>query len=152
MVLHCVRRKYSRDSRIESAAEQRRDACLFELLSISPLPAVLELSGILGLVIGGIDVVRLRKARVHYLKILIRKSKIENHVGLISVYKFDKLVNAVGVDFSRSYLGLGRRLEFRLQRVALRHRSRRYTYLFEHVAVLTTLVYSNGSNSAASDY
>ena len=64
-MLQRVRGKNARHARIEAAAEQRRDARLFEALAVGPLPLVFELRGIQRLIVGGVDIVCLRRqARV----------------------------------------------------------------------------------------
>ena len=69
---------------IKAAAKQRRNAGLLKLFTIGPLPLVLELGHILGLIVGGVHVVDARlQARIHDWQILIRQRQIQDDIRLV---------------------------------------------------------------------
>ena len=105
---------------VKARTEQRCYACLFKALSVSPLPGILKLSGILRLVVCGINVVHLAfKAGVHYVQILIRQCNIYADVGLVLFHKLDKLGNVVSVHLCSSYLSLCLSFKLSFELVAL---------------------------------
>ena len=120
MVLGGVGREDSRDARVEAAAEDRGEAGGLEPILVGPLPRILEMGLVLGLVVGGIEVVAAAlETGVHDGEILIREGDVDDDIGLESAEQLAQLGDAVGIDLrgfdaaaadSRSHgvaLGLG---------------------------------------------
>src|SRR5699024_2225909 len=79
VVLCKISRKHIRGTWIEATAKQGGEAGLFKFILVCPLPAVLKLCGIEGLVVGGIHVVHTRlQARIHDGEILVGQSHVDH--------------------------------------------------------------------------
>ncbi len=88
------------NARVETAAEQCGESCLFKFFAVRPLPFVLKLCGVLRLIVCGIHIVYSAfKAGVHYCKVLIGQSHVYAYFGLIVPHKSGKLAYTVGVYF-----------------------------------------------------
>lgn len=104
MMLCGISREYRRNSRVEAAAEYGRQPLLLETVLISPLPRILEMGLVLGLVVGRIEVVDpALETCVHDRQVLIRERNIDNNVGLETAEEFAQFRNAVGIDLRRLY-------------------------------------------------
>ena len=69
---------------------------------VSPLPAVLKLRLVAGLVVGSVHIVGLRgETGVHQGQILIRQRHIDQQIRLVAFQKTDGLLHIVGIDLSR---------------------------------------------------
>ena len=54
------------DARIEARPQQRHQACVLEPVVIGPLPVIFELGFVLGLVVGGVEIIHARfEAGIH---------------------------------------------------------------------------------------
>ena len=71
-------------ARVESATQNGAKASLLEALAISPLPAVFEVSLILGLVVGGIKIVATcLQTSLHDSEVLIRQGQVHHDIGFV---------------------------------------------------------------------
>ena len=78
MMLGSVCCKDTGNSRVKTTSQDGAQTCLFETFAISPLPTVLEVSLILGFIVGGIHIVTARlQTGLHNGKVLIRKCQID---------------------------------------------------------------------------
>ena len=152
MMLERVGGKDARDARVEAGAEERRDAGLLVALAVGRLPLVLELRRVLRLIVGRVDVVRLRReAGIHDVQVLVRQREVQHDVRLEVLDQSDERIDIVGIDLRRADLRLRRALELLLERVALRLRARGNHDLTEFVRVLAALVDGDTRDTTAAD-
>ena len=91
--------KISRDTRVETAAEDGRKTGGLETVLIGPLPRILEVRLVARLVVGRVEVVAAAfEAGVHDREILVRKRHVDHDVGFERAEQFAQLRHAVGVD------------------------------------------------------
>ena len=94
-----IGREDGRHARIEAAAEDGRQAGSLEAILVGPLPRILEMGLVLGLVVGRIEVVAATlEAGIHDRQILIRERHVDHDVGLEGPEEFAQLRHVVGVD------------------------------------------------------
>ncbi len=118
VVLQGVGGEHAGDARIEAGAQDGGQAGVLKLLGVGPLPAVVKVGGeafllaalfvdgapggvvgVLGLIVGGVDVVDAAgQAGVHDGKILVRQGHIQDQVGLVSPDDPLQVLHIVGVD------------------------------------------------------
>lgn len=152
VVLERVGGKDARDARVKAGTQERRDAGLLVALAVGPLPLVLELRRVLRLVVGRVDVVRLRReAGIHDVQVLIRQREVQHDVRLELLDERDERIDVVRIDLRRADLRLRRALELLLERVALRLRARCDQDLTEFVRVLAALVDGDTRHTTAAD-
>jgi len=88
------------DARIEAAAQQRHQAGVLVTVVIGPLPLVFELRLVLGLVIGGVEVIDARfKAGIHDRQVLIRQREVHHEARAGLADQVDHRRDFLGVDF-----------------------------------------------------
>ena len=151
-MLERVGGKNARDARVEAGAEERRDAGLLVALAVGPLPLVLELRRVLRLVVGRVDIVRLRReAGVHDVQILVRQREVQHDVRLEVLDQGDERIDVIRINLRRADLRLRRALELLLERVALRLRARDNHDFTEFVRVLAALVDGDTRDTTAAD-
>ncbi len=156
---------------IEAAAEECHDACILESLSVSPLPAVIEISGesgltaaffidgaplriirILRFVVGGIHIIDAAgQAGIHQRQILVRESYIHDKIRLFSPDQSDDLVDIVRIDLGRRDLRSCLSLQFGRQFITFRPGPAGQAQFRKHFAGLAALLDGDGSNAAAAD-
>ena len=91
-----------RHSRVESASQYGSQSCLLELILVSPLPGVFEVSLVLRLVVCRVLIVASAcQARVHDGQVLVRQSQVEHEVRLELVEEPLQLFHVIGVDLRR---------------------------------------------------
>ena len=151
LVLQCVRAEYARYARVKARPEQCGQPRVAEPVTVRPLPAVFELRRVLRLIVRRVHIMHARrKARVHNVQILIRKREIENDLRL-------KLTNERGE--RRDVVRIDRRcldfrfaaVQFSLQRIAFRLRTRRDQDLPEHLRVLAAFMHGDARHAACAD-
>ena len=148
-----IRREYTCNTRVKSASKNGCDTCFFKTLSVSPLPLVFKLCSIFRLIVCSIKIISFCfKTSVHDCKILIRESNIYNDVRLFSVYKFNKLGNAVGVNLSRCNFCGSLVLKFLFEFITLGFCTACYAYFSKHFTVLAAFVNYNSCNAAGTNY
>ena len=99
VVLGGVGREDGRHARVEAAAEDRREARGLEAVLVGPLPRILEVGFVLGLVVGRVEVVASAlQAGVHDRQILIGQRHVDDDVGPEGAEELAELRHAVGVD------------------------------------------------------
>ena len=109
----------SRDSRVETAAEDGREAGFLEAFTIGPLPRIFKMSLVFRLIIGRVEIVDAAdETGVHDCEVLIRQRHVDDHVGFMTAEELDELVDTVGIDgvcrdIRRAY-GLGDGVAFGL--------------------------------------
>ena len=89
------------DTGVKPATEDGGEACLPEAILIRPLPAVLILRLVLGLVVGGVEVIDpAAEAGIHDGEVLVREGDIDHQLGLYALHKHAELLHIVGIDLS----------------------------------------------------
>ena len=150
IVLGGVGSEYARHSGVKSAAENSRQSGLLEAFAIGPLPRVLKVSLILGLIVGSVKIVDATfKTGVHNRKVLIRQGHVDYEVGLVTVEQSHELLYFVGIDRVGCDVGSAYSLG---DCITLAFGARCKYNLGEHIGILRTLVSDNGSYAAGSDY
>ena len=153
LVLHGVRGENSGNARVEAAAEDSGQPRLLEALAVSPLPAILKLRGVLRLVVGSIHIGDAAgKARVHDVKILVRKRYVNYDFRVVALDERGQLLNVVRVHLGGCDDRLCGRLELLLECVALSLGAACYHDFRENIAVLAALVYYHTCDAARADY
>ena len=90
------------DTRIETTAEDGCQASLLEAFTVGPLPGVLEMGLILGLVVGSIEIAASAgQTSLHDGEVLIRQGEVDDQLGLEVVEQSLELLHVVGIDLSR---------------------------------------------------
>ncbi len=136
MMLCGIRHEHCRHTRVEPASENCGQTCLLETLAVSPLPAIFEMSLILRLIVGGVEIVDATlKACLHDGQILIGESYIDTDIGLVTVEKLTELLNRVGIHLIGGDVG---RTDTCCKTVAFLFRARRYDDFRENVRILGT--------------
>src|SRR5690606_3406914 len=83
---------------VEAGAEQGHEARLLEALPVGPLPAVFELGGVEGLVVGGVEVVDAGfEAGVHDGEVLVGQGDVDHQLGLLRLQQGGELGHVVGI-------------------------------------------------------
>ena len=101
------------------------------------------------LVVGRVEIVDSTfETGVHNRQILIRKSDIDDELGLVAVEKLDELFHRVGVDAVGGHVRL---VYLCGHGVALRACARSDYYLTEHLRVLGAFMGYDGAHSATAD-
>ena len=107
VMLGCIGGIDSAYTRIEAAAQNGRQSSLFKALLVGPLPAVLKVRLILGLVVGRIKVVHTSlETGLHDGEILIRQGHIDDDVWTEAVEEGHQLIHAVGIYLCRLNSGV----------------------------------------------
>ena len=120
------------DARIESAAQDRHQTLVLELIVVGPLVFVRKFGFFTRLVVGGVHVVDARlEAGIHDRQILIRKRHVDDEVGLDLLQQLDGLGNVVGVDLR----DVDRRLALGLNLLAAFEAARSEVNFLEDIAV-----------------
>ena len=89
------------DTGIKSAAEDGGETSLPEAILIRPLPAVLILRFVLGLVVGGVEVIdATAEAGIHDGEVLVREGDIDHQLGLYALHEYAELLHIVCIDLS----------------------------------------------------
>ena len=134
------------DTRVEAAAEDGGQAGLLEALAVGPLPRIFEVSLVLGLIVGGVEVVDAgAQAGVHDGEILIRQGDVDDEVGLVTLEECHDVVYVVGVDAVGADPGF---VDDAGYGVAFALRARSYDDLGEHIVVLSAFVGDDGAYTA----
>ena len=83
---------------VETATEDSAEASLFEALTVSPLPAVLKVSLVAWLIVGGVEVVHATfQASVHNGEVLVRESQVHHQLRLVLLQQRHQLLHIVGI-------------------------------------------------------
>ena len=99
-----IGREDGRHARVETAAQDGRQTGSLETILVSPLPRILEVSLVLGFVVGRIEVVAAAlETGVHDRQVLIRERHIDHDVGLEGPEEFAQLRHVVGIDLGGLY-------------------------------------------------
>ena len=152
VVLLGISTKYASYAGVKAAAQQSRDASLFETFPISPLPLVLKLCRIFRLIVRSVHIIRFGgKTSVHNGQILIGKCHIDHNVRLFLFNQSDQLVYIIGIHLCRGDLGSRLVLQFFLELVTLGLGTAGNADLCKHFAVLAALVNDNACYTAGSD-
>ncbi len=127
MVLGGIGREDRRDARVKAAAEDRREPRLLEAVLVGPLPRILEMGLVLGLVVGRVEVVAAAfEAGVHDRQVLVRQRHVDHDIGLEGAEQFAEFGDAVGIHAGRLHpiAADGRRdgIAFRLGAAGQHHR------------------------------
>jgi hypothetical protein len=87
------------DAGIEARSQQRHNPGLLETVVIGPLPFVLELGLVFGLVIGGVEIMHAGlETGVHDRQVLIGQRQIDDQAGLHLADQIDHRRDFLGVD------------------------------------------------------
>ena len=98
VVLSCVGSVDATHAWVETAAEDGAEASLFEALTVSPLPAVLKVSLVAWLIVGGVEVVHATfQASVHNGEVLVRESQVHHQLRLVLLQQSHQLLHIVGI-------------------------------------------------------
>ncbi len=114
-----ISREHARHARVESAAEYGGEARFLETFAVGPLPRIFEVGLVLGLVVGGVEIVHAAlQASLHDGEILVGEGDVYHDVGTVAVEQLHELVNGVGIDAVGCHAvgayGLGHGVAFRL--------------------------------------
>jgi len=91
--------KTAETPRVETAAEDSREAGFLEAFAIGPLPRIFKMGLVFRLIIGGVEIVDAAdKTCVHDREVLIRQRHVDDHVGFMTAEELDELVDTVGID------------------------------------------------------
>ena len=154
VVLGGIGREDAADPRVETTTEDGCEARLLEALTVGPLPTVLEVGLVLGLIVGGVEVVAAAgQTGLHDGEVLIRQGEVDDQFGLVARHKGLQLLHVVGIDLGRldGHLvafvvdGLHESVAF-LHMVACNH------HLGEDVRVLRNLEGGDGSYATRADH
>ena len=98
VVLGGIGRINTRHTGVETATEDGRETSLLEALLVGPLPGILEVCLVLGLVVGRIEVgATALQAGFHDGEVLIRQGQVHDEIGLELVHEGAELFYAVGI-------------------------------------------------------
>ena len=88
-------------ARVEATAEDGGEPCLLESVAVSPLPAVLKVGLVLGLIVGGVEIVDAAgQTGIHDGQILIGQGEVDDQLGLIAADELLELLHIIGIDLS----------------------------------------------------
>ena len=137
---------------VEATTEDGAKASLLETLAISPLPTVLEVSLILGLVVSSIHIVAAcLQTSLHDGKVLIRQSQVDNQLGLVGTHQLDQLLYAISIYLSSLNLCAILLVQHISQVNTLLLCTTGNHHLCEHITVLAYLVCSNCCYTASTN-
>ena len=98
VMLGGISRKDGGHTWVETASQHGHQSLFLESVLIRPLPAVLEVSFVLRLIVGGIEVVNSAlQTSIHNRQVLIRKCDINYNVRLEGLHQCDKFLHVVGI-------------------------------------------------------
>ena len=153
LVLLQPHREHAGHARIEPAAQQRHQTRLLEPLLIGPLPVVLELGHILGLIVGGIHVMHARRqARVHNGQVLIGQRQIDHQLGPDLADQGGQRRHILGIDGISPHRLTDPRLDRLRDRLALADRAAGQMDLGEDAGVHRHLVDAHRAHPARADH
>ena len=90
-------------TRVKAAAEDGRQAGLLKALAVGPLPAVLEVCHVLGLVVSRIKIVDTAlQTGFHDGKVLIGQGQVHHQFGLEVFEEGHQFVHVVGINLCRA--------------------------------------------------
>ena len=148
-MLGCIGCEYTRYSRVKTAAEDGGEAGFLETLLVGPLPWILEVCHVLGLIVGGVEIVdSAYQTRIHDGEVLIGESHVDYERGFVAVKQFDELGHAVSINYVGTDIGFADSLDHSL---TLGTCAWSYDYLGEYVGMLGAFVGYDGTNAAGSD-
>ena len=91
---------------VEAAAQNGCQTSLLEAFAVGPLPAVLEVSLVAWLVVGGVEVVHAAlQAGLHDGEVLIGQGEVDDQVWFVTVEQGHEFVDAVGIDLVGGDIG-----------------------------------------------
>ncbi len=98
IVLRRISSKHARNTRVKTTAKNCRQSGLFKTLAIGPLPRILKMRNILGLIVCRVKIVHTTfQTRIHNSKVLIWKGYINNQFGLVTAEQSHQVVNRIGI-------------------------------------------------------
>ena len=138
---------HARNARVETAAENCRQAGLFEAVLIRPLPAILIFGFIKRLIIGRVEIVYTTfQTSVHNCQILIRKRHVDDDIRLVFLEQLNQLRHAVGINTVGHDIVLA---DGFCNIVAFDLCARSEYNLVEHIGILGTFVRHYGTYTAS---
>lgn len=150
VVLSCVSGEDACHARVETAAENGCQTSLLETLLVSPLPRVLEVSLVLRLVVGGVEVrASASQTSLHDGEVLIGQGEVDDQFRLIVVEESLELLHIVGVHLSGLDVGVADCLD---NAVTLRLCAACNHEVGENVSVLRNLERCNCSDAISADH
>ena len=154
MVLGSVGREDAGHSRVEAAAEDGRQSCFAEAVAVGPLPRVFEVSLILWLVIGRVQVVASAgQARFHDGQVLVGQCEVNHQLRAIAAEERLQLFHVVGIHLSRPDICLVSLLvDGVYQSVAFLLSAAGNHELSEHVGVLHDFESGHGGHATCANH
>ena len=98
---------------VETTTEDGGEASLLKLLLVSPLPAVLEVGLVLGLIVGGVQVVAATsQTGLHDGEVLIGKGQVDYQFGLEVVEESLQLLHIISIHLCCLDIGIAYSLDY----------------------------------------
>ena len=139
-------------SGVESAAQYGSQSSLLKALAVSPLPAVLKVCFVLGLIVGRIHIVAsCLQASLHDGEVLIRQGQIEHQFRLVVREQSHQLLHAVGIHLCCAHLCAIFLVQHLGQCYALLLSAAGNHHLGKHLGILAYLVGGYSSHTSGSD-
>ena len=136
-------------ARVKTAAQDGSQSSLFKALAVSPLPAVLKVSLVAGLIVCRVEVVDTTlEAGLHDGQVLIGQRQVDDHVGLVALKQSHELVHVVGIHLVGGDVAGADGLS---HGITLGTVARGNHDLVKHVRVLCALVGAHGADTTASN-
>ena len=138
---------------VEPGTEQGIQAGLFEAVLVRPLPAVLKLGNIAGLIISGIQIIDTGlQAGIHQRQILIRQGHVKNEVGLHLLNEGNRSGHIISVHGMRGNLHTAAGEHVCGNRIALALGTGCQMDVLVYICHLGTLVSHYMTHTTCSDY
>ena len=152
VVLCGISGKHAGHTGVETASQNGAKASLLEAFTVGPLPAVFEMSLILGLIVGGIQIVATGlQTGFHDGEVLIRQGQVHHNVGLVGAKQLHKLFHAVRIHLCRLHVCSVLLVQHISQCVALLFGAAGNHDFGKHFRILAHLMCRNRSHASGSD-
>ena len=148
----CVSCEDARHAWVETATQNGAEPSLLKAFAICPLPRVLEVCFVFGLVVSRIEIVATRRqTSLHDGEVLIRQREVHHDVGFIVAQQLDELLHTVGIDLRSLDLRAIFLVKNFSQGDTFLLRTAGNHHFLECVRILAHLMSGNGSYAASSD-
>ena len=153
VVLGGIGRVHAAHARVEAATQNGCEAGLFKLVAIGPLPAVLEVCHVFGLIVGRVEIVDTAlEAGIHDGEVLVGQGQVDDQLWLVPFEQGHKLRHLVGVDLVGGDVAHTQAaLDGGCHLVAFLLVARGNHNLVEHIGILGALEGAHGAHATATN-
>ena len=137
-------------ARVKTTTQNSGKSGFLELVLISPLPAILEVSLVLRFVVGGVQIVAATgQTGIHDGEVLIRQGQVDNQLGLEAIEEHLELLYIIGIHLGGLNIWVAYRLDYL---VAFLLTATGYHKVGKHIGILVNLECRYGGDASGANH